>query len=72
MTDKQALKIILDFVERWNKQDTEKDVAEAAVVLGQYLLDNLFHKDTKYDQDSIDKALGYDKSKLEALTQNND
>ena len=32
MNDKQlqALKIVLDFVERWNKQDKEADVAQAA------------------------------------------
>lgn len=28
--DKNNLKIVLDFVERWNKQDKEKDVAIAA------------------------------------------
>ena len=31
--DGEALKIVLDFVERWNKQDSEKRVAEAARVL---------------------------------------
>jgi len=29
----KALTIVLDFVERWNKQDKEKDVAEAAQTL---------------------------------------
>ena len=33
MTKEQALKIVLDFVERWNKQDKEAEVAEAARVL---------------------------------------
>ena len=30
---KNPLKIVLDFVERWNKQDKEKEVAEAAAKL---------------------------------------
>lgn len=32
MTDKEirALKTVLDFVERWNKQDKELEVAQAA------------------------------------------
>ena len=29
----KALAIVLDFVERWNKQDKDKEVAEAAQVL---------------------------------------
>ncbi len=32
-----ALKRILDFVERWNKKDEEKDIAEAAVFMQDYL-----------------------------------
>jgi hypothetical protein len=33
---RKRLPIILDFVERWNKQDKEEDVAEAARFLGEY------------------------------------
>ena len=33
----QALKIILDFVERWNKQDKEVEVVNAVVELENYL-----------------------------------
>jgi len=35
MTKEEALKIVLDFVERWNKQDKETEVAEAAQVLSE-------------------------------------
>jgi hypothetical protein len=35
----KALEIILDFVERWNKQDREKDVAEASQVLESYIVE---------------------------------
>jgi hypothetical protein len=31
--EKEALRVVLDFVERHNKQDKEKEVAEAAVIL---------------------------------------
>jgi len=30
---REPLTIVLDFVERWNKQDSEKEVAEAADLL---------------------------------------
>lgn len=33
----QALRTILDFVERWNKQDAEKEVAEAVEIVETYL-----------------------------------
>ena len=33
MNKKDALKIVLDFVERWNKQDEDQEVAEAASLL---------------------------------------
>ena len=33
MNKKEALKIVLDFVERWNKQDEDQEVAEAASLL---------------------------------------
>ena len=39
---REALKKVLDFVERWNKQDKESDVAEAARYLGEYLIPPLF------------------------------
>ncbi|MBT9167795.1 MAG: hypothetical protein DDT19_01138 [Syntrophomonadaceae bacterium] len=35
-----ALSIILDFVERHNKQDKEKEVAEAAMTVQDYLIFN--------------------------------
>lgn len=40
----QHVKRVLDFVERWNKQDEDKDVAESA----QYLLDTITDKNS-YD-----------------------
>lgn len=33
----EALKLVLDFVERWNKQDKEVEVAEAVGVLEEYI-----------------------------------
>ena len=33
----QALKIVLDFVERWNKQDKDVPVAEAQGILEEFL-----------------------------------
>lgn len=33
----QALRIVLDFVERWNKQDEEQVVAEAQGILEELL-----------------------------------
>jgi len=33
----ENIEIILDFVERWNKQDAEKEVAEAAEQLKVFL-----------------------------------
>jgi hypothetical protein len=33
---RERIPIILDFVERWNKQDKEADVAEAARFLSEY------------------------------------
>lgn len=33
MDKKKALEVVLDFVERWNKQDKEKEVAEAVAFL---------------------------------------
>ncbi len=38
--EKQALKIVLDFAERYNKQDQDKLVAEASQILGEYLEKN--------------------------------
>ena len=35
--EKEALKIVLDYVERWNKKDEEKDVANAAALLEGYI-----------------------------------
>ena len=37
---KNALRIVLDFVERYNKQDKERDVAHAAQYLSELLLTN--------------------------------
>ena len=37
---KQALTIIIDFVERWNKNDEDKRVAEASNVLEDFLEEN--------------------------------
>ena len=34
-----SIRIILDFVERWNKQDNEHDVAEAAFILKNFVED---------------------------------
>ena len=34
----ENLKIVLDFVERWNKQDAEEDVAQACVELEEDIL----------------------------------
>ena len=45
MDKSEALKVVLDFVERWNKQDKEKDVAEAARVLQSHPL--VIRQDTK-------------------------
>jgi hypothetical protein len=36
----RALKIVLDFVERWNKQDKERMVAYAQEILGELLTKN--------------------------------
>jgi len=33
ISKQQALKVVLDYVERWNKHDREPDVAEAARIL---------------------------------------
>lgn len=38
---KKPLKIVLEYIERWNKQDKDKEVAEAA----QYLYEFLYKKD---------------------------
>lgn len=38
---KNAILKILDFVERWNKQDAEKEIADASQVLENYLEDEL-------------------------------
>jgi len=37
--EREALKIVLEFVERWNKEDNNIDVAEAAVILQNYLIE---------------------------------
>jgi hypothetical protein len=37
-TIEENLKIVLDFVERWNKLDTEEDVAQACVELEEDLI----------------------------------
>ena len=37
---KQALIIAIDFIERWNKQDEDKRVAEASEVLESWLEEN--------------------------------
>lgn len=33
----EALRTVLDFVERWNKQDKDEETAEAAQILIDYL-----------------------------------
>lgn len=33
----EALKVVLEFIERWNKKDEEKEVAEAAGILEEYV-----------------------------------
>ena len=38
MTTVSAISIVLDFVERYNKQDSEKDVAVAAEYLREQLI----------------------------------
>lgn len=35
---KKHLKVVLDFVERWNKQDKERDVAKSALWLSERLI----------------------------------
>ncbi len=36
--DKAALEVVLDFVERYNKQDEEVSVAEASRILQEFLV----------------------------------
>lgn len=49
MTSVEALKIVLDFVERWNKQDKETEVAKAQGVLEELDLEEVLEKAWMYD-----------------------
>lgn len=41
LTPDQALEVVLDYVERWNKKDSEEQVAEAAQILkGCFVIEN--------------------------------
>lgn len=53
----ENLKIVLDFVERWNKHDTEEDVAQACVELEEDILIKPMAIDEKYNRhfDAINK-----------------
>jgi len=44
----ESIEIILDFVERWNKQDKEKEVAEAAEKLKEFL--DYWNNGAKYEK----------------------
>ena len=37
---RNAIKVILEYVENWNKQDQDELVAEAAVILQEFLNEN--------------------------------
>ena len=44
----ENIEILLDFVERWNKQDEEKEVAEAAEKLKEFL--DYWNNGAKYEK----------------------
>lgn len=58
----ENLKIVLDFVERWNKLDSEEDVAQACVELEEdlliksnYSIDHLFKGTTPEDIPGVEE-----------------